>query len=76
MAARRGEQFALYDPEEDLGALVMSLHEQYLMTVRSRGDDRPVCEDLDPVEGLEEGWYVDDMSGKELQPALSHEARA
>ena len=54
----------------------MSLHEQYLMTVQSRCDDRPVCEDLDSVEGLEEGWCVDDMSGKELQPALVQEARA
>ena len=68
--------FALYDLEGDLEALVLSLHEHCLMTVESRGDDQPVWEDLGPMEGFEEGWYVDDMSGKTAQPSLAQEAQA
>ena len=73
------EDVGANDADRQIQALVRNTREEYFEYVQSLGEDRPVCEESVPdLEWHDEagfGYYVDDVSGRDLDAGLVEEAR-
>ena len=70
----------MYDPDEEVDNLLMSLHEAYMMKVQEqvhKGKQPPVCEARDTLADFDPDWWTayDDVTGNPLDPSMVKEAR-